>query len=371
MSGPLSGLRVIDLTTVIAGPFATQILGDMGAEIVKVEPPQGDIMRAPGPARSPGMGAAFLNCNRNKTSLCLDLKDPADLARLVALIGGADVFVHNMRMNAARRLGLDPETLGARFPRLIYCGIVGYGQDGPHRDRPAYDDIIQAASGWAALTADADTPPRYAPTIVADKTAGLFAVSAITAALLHRERSGDGQAIEVPMFEVMVSFLAVEHLAGMSFVPPEGPCGYDRLLSPWRRPYRAADGYVAVMPYTSSHWHAFFMAAGRPDWAADPVLADDQRRAAAIGTLYERLAECLAGRSVSDWIEVLEALEIPCSRVNRFDDLAGDPHVLATGLFVEAEHPTEGRLRSVRPPIRFSRTPCAIRSLAPQRQAAR
>ncbi|WBU63642.1 CaiB/BaiF CoA transferase family protein [Paracoccus aerodenitrificans] len=365
MTGPLSGLTVLDLTTVIAGPYATQMLGDMGAEIIKIEGPAGDIMRAPGPARSAGMGAAFLNCNRNKENLCLDLKKPADLARLAELLSEADVFVHNMRMKAARRLRLDPETLADRYPRLVYCAITGFGQDGPYRDRPAYDDIIQAASGWASLAADADEAPSYAPTIVADKTAGLHAVSAITAALFHRERTGEGQAIEVPMFEAMVSFLAIEHLAGQSFVPSKGPCGYSRLLTPWRRPYRAADGYIAVMPYTASHWSAFFQASDRADWAADPALADDAERAASIGQLYERLADCLKSRTVGEWVSLLDQLQIPCSPVNRLDDLPGDEHVRATGLFLPVDHPTEGEMITVRPPVRFSRTPCSIRTLAP------
>lgn len=365
MLGPLSGIRIIDLTTVIAGPYATQMLGDMGADVIKIESPVGDIMRAPGPARSPGMGAAFLNCNRNKDSICLDLKNSNDLSRLFDLIAEADVFIHNMRMNAARRLALDPEALNKRFPRLVYCAITGFGQDGPYRDRPAYDDIIQAISGWAALSSDPDEPPRYAPTIVADKTAGLHAVSAITAALLHRERTGQGQAIEVPMFEVMVSFLAVEHLAGKSFLPAEGPSGYNRLLNPWRRPYRAADGFIAVMPYTAAHWKSFFNAAGRPDWADDPVLTDDGQRAASVGQLYKRLSECVAHKSVAEWGELLGKLDIPFSPVNRLDELEGDPHVQATDLFQKVEHPTEGKMVVVRPPVRFSRTPCSIRRLAP------
>lgn len=369
MAGPLAGIRILDLTTVIAGPFATQMLGDLGAQVIKVEAPGGDIMRAPGPARSPGMGAAFLNCNRNKDLVTLDLKDPGDHARLMEEIAGADVFVHNMRMAAARRLGLDAETLGPRFPRLIYCAIVGFGQDGPYRDRPAYDDIIQAASGWAGLMPGTDGP-AYAPTIVADKTAGLFAVSAITSALFERERSGQGQAVEVPMFESMVSFLAVEHLAGLSFIPPEGPAGYQRLLTPWRRPYRAADGYIAVMPYSGAHWQAFFRAAGREDWATEPALTDDRARAAMIATLYERLASLLQSRKVQDWLDLLEPLQIPCSRVNRFEDLARDPHVQATGLFCETDHPSEGRMLTVRPPLRFSRSRCQIRNLA-SRQAPR
>lgn len=360
-AGPLDGVRVIDLTTVVAGPYATQMLGDLGAEVTKIEPPGGDIMRAPGPARHPGMGAAFLNCNRNKRSLSLDLRSEAGRARLREMVQGADVLVHNMRMAAARRAGLDAERLLALNPRLVHCAIVGFGQDGPYRDRPAYDDIIQAAAGWAGLSPE----PAYAPTIVADKTTGLFAVSAITAALYHRAQTGEGQAVEVPMFEAMVAFLAVEHLGGLSFRPPEGPAGYDRVLSPHRRPYATADGHVAVMPYTEAHWRAFFRAAGRPDWAEDPRLGSGPARAAAVGELYARLAELLPTRTTTAWLALLEPLQIPCSAVNRMADLPADPHLAAVGLFQPVVHPTEGAMLAVRPPLRFSRTPAGIVCLAP------
>lgn len=367
MPGPLDGIKIVDLTTVIAGPYATQTLGDMGADVLKVEPPGGDIMRAPGPARSPGMGAAFLNCNRNKHSIALDMKSPEDLAHLRALIAHADIFIHNMRMEAARRYGLDPETLLAGHPRLIYCAIVGFGQDGPYRDRPAYDDVIQAASGWAALAERSGDAPAYAPTIVADKTTALFAVGAINAALYHRAVTGEGQAIEVPMFEAMVSFLAVEHLGGRSFAPALGPSGYSRVLSRHRRPYRTADGFIAVMPYTAAHWHALFQAAGREDWAAEPALSDGAARAAMIDTLYERLAECLLHRPSAEWLAILDRIDVPCSAINTLDDLLDDPHLKATGFFETVEHPTEGRLVTTKPPIRFSRTPCAITKQAPSR----
>lgn len=366
MAGPLQGIKVVDLTTVIAGPYATQMLGDMGADILKVEPPSGDIMRAPGPARSPGMGAAFLNCNRNKRSIGLDLKRPDDVAQLLALIDGADVFIHNMRTKAAERAGLDHAALLARHPRLIHCAIVGFGQDGPYRDRPAYDDVIQAAAGWAGLEQQAGREPRYAPTIVADKTTALFAVGAINAALYHRAISGEGQAVEIPMFEAMASFLMVEHLAGRSFVPPMGPTGYSRVLSPNRKPYRTADGYVAVMPYTGAHWRAFFRAAGREDWAGEAALGQDAARAAMIDTLYERLALCLAERSSADWLGLLQNIEVPCAPVNTIDDLLEDPHLKATGFFQESEHPTEGTILGIRPPVRFSKTPCSSDGPVPQ-----
>lgn len=367
MPGPLDGIKIVDLTTVIAGPYATQTLGDMGADVLKVEPPGGDIMRAPGPARSPGMGAAFLNCNRNKRSIALDMKSAGDLARLRELVADADIFIHNMRMEAARRNGLDPETLLARHPRLIYCAIVGFGQDGPYRDRPAYDDVIQAASGWAALAERSGDAPAYAPTIVADKTTALFAVGAINAALYHRAVSGEGQAIEVPMFEAMVSFLAVEHLGGRSFEPALGPSGYSRVLSQHRRPYRTADGFIAAMPYTAAHWHALFEAAGREDWATEPALSDGAARAAMIDTLYERLAECLLHRTSAEWLAILDRIDVPCSAINTLDDLLDDPHLKATGFFETVEHPEEGRLVTTKPPIRFSRTPCAITKQAPSR----
>lgn len=364
MPGPLAGVRVLDLSSVIAGPYATQILGDMGAEVIKVEPPQGDIMRAAGPERSPGMGAAFLNCNRNKTSLVLDLKDETDLARLHELAAQSDVVVQNMRPSAAARLGIGWENLREANPRLIYCGIVGYGQDGPYRDRPAYDDVIQAAAGWSALQHTVTGEHGYAPTIAADKTTALYAVAAINAALLHRAHSGQGQYVEVPMFEVMASFLLVEHLGGRTFVPPEGPAGYARLLSKHRRPYPTRDGHLSVLPYTATHWRRFFEAAGRPDWANDPRLVDSGARAAAIDELYARVAACLPEKDSAVWMELLGAADIPCSPVNSVDDLLADEHLAAVGFFTPASHPSEGEILTVRPPVRFSETPCAVRSLA-------
>jgi crotonobetainyl-CoA:carnitine CoA-transferase CaiB-like acyl-CoA transferase len=366
MPGPLAGIRIVDLSSVIAGPFATQMLAEMGAEVIKVEPPAGDIMRAPGPARSDRMGAAFLNCNKGKTSLVLDLKQPADRETLDALLGTADVLVHNMRMQAAARLGLTEATLRLAHPRLIYCAIVGFGQDGPYRDRPAYDDVVQAASGWAALEAQAGGEPRYAPTIAADKTTSLYVVGAINAALFHRERTGEGQAIEVPMFESIVSFLAVEHLAGLTFRPPLGPSGYTRILSKHRRPYRTSDGWIAVLPYNANHWRAFFRAAGREDWASEEALGSDTARAAMIGTLYERLSACLPEATTAEWLTRLEALDIPCTRVNRLEDLLEDRHLVATGFFEAIDHPTEGPLLQTRPPVKFSRTPSEATLVAPR-----
>lgn len=365
MAGPLAGITVLDLSTVIAGPYATQILGDMGADIIKIEPPQGDIMRAAGPARHPGMGAAYLNCNRNKTSLTLDLKDAIARARLIEMVRGADVFIHNMRTAACERLGLSHQALLALNPRLVYCAIVGYGQDGPYRDRPAYDDIIQAAAGWAGLELATGDAPRYAPTIVADKTTSLYAVGAINAALFSRERSGEGQYVEVPMFEVMASYLLVEQMGGMTFEPPLGPSGYSRLQSKHRHPYATRDGYISVMPYNGEHWVRFFTAAGDPAMAADPRLHDGAQRAAAIDELYEKLATLLPCRSTGDWLNILHAADIPCSAVNTVESLLQDAHLRAVNFFVPVEHPSEGAILAIKPPIHFSKTPCQLRHPSP------
>jgi len=271
-----------------------------------------------------------------------------------------------MRASAIERLGLGYEQVRARNPRLIYAAIVGYGQDGPYRDRPAYDDVIQAEAGWADLHARTGGEPRYAPTIVADKTTGLYTVAAINAVLLARAATGLGQSVEIPMFETMVSFLAVEHLAGRSFRPPLGGTGYNRLLSDHRRPYRTRDGHVCVMPYTAAHWRAFFKAAGREEWAADPALGSDTARAAMIGTLYERLAACLPMEATDHWLTLLRRIDVPCARVNSIDDLMTDEHLTAVGFFQPIEHPSEGAIVNVRPPIRFSETPSGPASPAPR-----
>lgn len=354
MAGPLHQIKVLDLSTVIAGPYAGHILGDLGAEVIKIEAPGGDIMRAAGPARSPGMGAAFLNCNHGKAIRPLDLKDPGQREDFMALVAQSDVVLLNMRMAAARRLGLDPEALRAANPRLVYCIIVGYGQDGPYRDRPAYDDVIQAEAGWAELHARAGDAPRYAPTIAADKITALYAVAAINAALVARAASGVGATVEVPMFEVMASFLAVEHLAGLTFVPPLGGSGYARVLSPHRRPYATADGHICVMPYSGRHWQAFFSAIGREDWANDPDLQSDAARSAMVGALYARLDACLPQRTTAQWLEMLRALDIPCAPVNTLDALLDDAHLKVVGLFEATDHPTEGRVLRVRSPLRYS-----------------
>ncbi|KCB23763.1 CaiB/BaiF CoA transferase family protein [Bordetella hinzii] len=371
MAGPLQGVRVVDMTSVAMGPYATQILGDMGAEVIKVEAPQGDVFRSSAPAAHAGMGPAYLNLNRNKFSVTLDAKAPADRERLLALIAGADVFVSNVRAAALARLGLDAATLCARHPRLIHCSAVGFGQDGPYAAQPAFDDIIQAMSGLADLQGRNSGAPAYVNTILADKVAGLTLAYAIPMALYERERSGQGQALEVPMFETMVSFTLAEHLSGHSFVPPRGPMGYSRVLSPQRRPYRTRDGYLALLPYTDAQWRRFFALAQRPELAEDARYVDAAARARNVDALYQDLADIVAGRDTEAWLALLAGADIPHSRVNTPQALFDDPHLRATGFFRQVEHPTEGRLVTTAIPVRFSRTPGGIRRLAPRQDADR
>lgn len=365
--GPLDGIRVVDLTSVGMGPYATQILGDMGADVIKIESPEGDLFRHAAPYRHPGMGAAYLNLNRNKRSIVLNLKQENDLQILHGLVAKADVFVYSVRPQATRKLGLGYEAFCETNPRLIYCGVYGFSEEGPYAGRPAFDDIIQAMSGLAALQGQNNPDgPRYVNTIVADKTAGLTAAWAIAMALFERERSGRGQAIEVPMFETLVSFNLIEHLAGESFRPAVGAMGYERVLSPHRRPYRTKDGYIAVLPYTNRHWQSFFAIAGKPALAADPRFADPSSRSLNVGELYSILAASLAERTTAEWTKLLREADIPMTPVLTPQDLLDDPHLQQTGFFREEDHPSEGPIRTMAIPVRFSRTPGSIRRLAPQ-----
>ncbi|MBU0723880.1 MAG: CoA transferase [Alphaproteobacteria bacterium] len=371
-TGALAGIRVLDLTSVILGPYATQILGDHGADIIKVEAPEGDVLRGTGPARNPGMGAIFLNSNRNKRSLVLDLKQPAARDALLRLVAGADVFVHSLRPKAIARLGFDYAAVRAANPSIIYCSAWGFGSGGPYADRPAYDDIIQAMSGVADLARrQSGTPePAYAPTVLADKTVGQSVANALLAALLHRERTGRGQEVEVPMFENLSAFMLLEHLAGAVFMPEpgeaEGEMGYQRLLAPHRRPYRTSDGFVTVLPYTTKQWRSFFLLAGQPEMAEDSRITDPGLRSRSIGDLYGLIADLMPARSTADWLAALEEADIPAARVNSLEDMLDDPHLQATGFFQEMAHPSEGRLRALAPASRLSDSPQAIHCGAPR-----
>jgi crotonobetainyl-CoA:carnitine CoA-transferase CaiB-like acyl-CoA transferase len=363
-SGPLAGIRIVDMTSVGMGPYASQILGDMGATVIKVESPDGDVFRHAAPARHPTMGAAFLNLNRNKHFITLNLKVTDDLLKLKDLIGEADVFVSNVRPQSLKRLGLDYGSLCSPNPRLIYCGAYGYSEMGPYAGQPAFDDIIQAKSGMADFQGvNSASGPQYVNTILADKVAGLTIAYTIPMALYEREKSGLGQAIEVPMFETLVSFLAVEQLAGQTFIPSLGSAGYSRVMSPHRKPYRTLDGYIALLPYTTGQWLRFFTLAGREDLARESKYADMSGRSANIDELYETLAAIVATRTTAQWLELLRDADIPHSEIVPFDALFEDKHLKATGLFYTYEHPTEGKLRGVGIPTRFSRTPGSIRSI--------
>ncbi len=367
MAGPLAGIRIIDLTAVAMGPYATQILGDMGADVIKVESPDGDVFRQAAPFRHKGMGAAFLNLNRNKRSISLDLKRAEDRQIVVDLVRGADVFVYNVRPQSMRALQLDYDTLRKVNPRIIYCGTYGFSEGGPHAGRPAFDDIIQGMSGLAALQGkNSDSGPRYVNTIIADKITGLVACYAIAMALYERERSGLGQEIEVPMFESMVSFNLIEHLAGETFRPAVGPMGYDRVLSPHRRPYRTRNGHIGLLPYTTAQWKRFFDVAGRPDLAADARVADPVTRSQHINELYAILAEVVAERTTEEWLEVLANADVPVTRIMTLEELLREEHLERTGFFRGETHASEGEIRTIGIPVRFSRTPGDIRRQAPR-----
>ena len=348
----LKGIRVIEIGAVVLGPYAGKILADLGAEVIKVEPPEGDIARAAHP-QGPGGGALFVNNNRNKRMLAIDLKQPEGRAAFARLIATADVLLHNMRADAAERLGIGFEAAAALNPRIIHCAAIGFGQRGLYRDRPAFDDIIQAASGVAGLAMHHGDDPRFMPTIVADKVAALHATYGILAALVARERGHEGAIqVEVPMFEAMVAFLMNEHLSGATFAE-DGKPGYPRVLSANRRPYRTADGWIAVMPYTAEQWRRFLTEIGRADITEEPWFADPRARQARIEALYALLADSLPKRTTAAWIEALSARDIPCSRIATPEDLLRDLHLQEIGFFdVPTSYP-EGIARSIPQPVRF------------------
>jgi crotonobetainyl-CoA:carnitine CoA-transferase CaiB-like acyl-CoA transferase len=364
--GALDGVRVIDMTTVLFGPYGTQWLGDMGADVIKVEGLEGDSTRNTGPARHPGMAAVFLGTNRNKRSICIDVKRPEGLEVVKSLIATADIFVTNVRPNAVRRLGLDYASVQGLNPRLVYCKAVGYGQDGPYAAYPAFDDTIQAMSGGAALQAEFSGEPQYVGAAIADKASGIMLALAMVAALRHAERTGAGQEVEVPMFEAMVSFNLVEHLFGATFVPPQGKPRYPRVVSKFRRPYRTLDGHVAVVPYNDAQWTKFFKLIGRPELMQEPRFSTMAQRTSNIDALYELLADEIATRTTAEWLDLLREADIPAVPVKSLADLVeGDPHLQATGFLRQVEHPTEGAMLTAASPLRMSVSPSGLRRHAP------
>ncbi len=366
MTGPLSGIRILDLTAVVAGPFATQMLADMGADVIKIETPEGDAPRHTGPSRSPGMAALFMGLNRGKRSLVLDLKVEGARAALWRLLATADVLVHSMRPQKMEKLGFDPNTVCARHPRLVYAALHGYRDGGPYSGQPAYDDVIQGQSGIAALMSEIAGEPRYAPMILADKTCALAITGAVCAALFARERSGRGQFVEIPMFEQMVSFVLGEHLFGHAFVPPLAPLGYTRVLASWRRPYKTKDGYLCMMAYTQAHWQKFWSAVGRPELHHDPRFDSIATRAQNIVALYELAGSCIAGKITDEWLTLLRDLEIPAARMSSLDEVMTDPQLAATGFFKRADHPSEGQILFTDLPVRFDGLSTTAERLQPR-----
>lgn len=357
MAGPLAGVRVLDLTTVLVGPYCTQILAEMGAEVLKVEAPEGDVVRLIGPARHPGMGCMFLTVNRGKRSIALDLKRPEGRDAALRLARRADVLVTNIRPRAMARLGLDYDAVRAANGRIVYASVLGYGQDGPYAAQPAYDDLMQGAAGIAALNGrgEEDAAPRYVPLAMADRITGLAAVGAINAALLHRERTGEGQRVEVPMFETMAGFVLGDHLGGRVFDPPLDAGGYARLLSPGRRPYRTRDGHVCTMIYNDRQWRSFCAAAGLPDLVSeDPRFASHATRTENIDAILAMLERVFAERDTAEWVRLLETADLPVAPVHTLESIVRDPHLSASGFFEPEEHPTEGRLVRMAPAARFS-----------------
>lgn len=353
--GPLDGVTVVDLTSTFMGPYCTVTLAQFGARVIKVEPPGGDILRGVGDTDGNGLGPVFLNANTGKESLVLDLRDDADHRRLMRLVEQVDVVAHNRPAGSDERLGIDYESLRAVNPAVIVCAMRGYGAGGPYGTDPAYDDVIQAASGLAA-TQTGSGDPQFVRTPISDKVTGMLAAGAICAALVERAGSGRGQEVEVPMFETMVQFLLVEQQGGYVFDPPRGDAGYPRTASPFRRPYRTRDGLVGVLPYTDAHWRALFEVFDAGDRAADPRFASIAGRSRHIDELYEWLDGALAGYSTAEAVELVRGAKVPIMPVNGVADLFDDPHLDAVGFFRHSEHPQLGALRQARSPVRFSRS---------------
>lgn len=361
-SGPLAGIKIIDMSSVVLGPFATLLLGDLGADVIKVETGQsgkaGDLMRYAGHSPTGDLGPIYTNLNRNKKSVQLDAKSETGKAALRALLEEADVFFHNVRMAGMRRLGLDYESVRQINSDIVYVHCAGFGADGPYAARQAYDDLIQGASGFAALNAmRSGHDPEYAPSLVADKTVGLFATYATLAALFHRQRTGQGQFVSVPMLESFTFFNLVENLYGETFLPGNGKLAYSRSINANRKPYRTKDGYIGLVPYSDKQWETFFEMGGRTGVFEDPRFSTYQARTENITELYAIIGEVALLKTTDEWLALLDAANIPAMRYNQMADVLLDPHLEAVGFFETREHPQAGPYRSMKHPVTFSQTP--------------
>lgn len=356
MTGPLVGIRVVDMTTILMGPYAAQLLGDMGADVIKVEAPSGDLVRELGPMQHPQMGALYLHVNRSKRGLVLDLKQPAGLEAVKKLIATADVLLYNVRPQAMARLGLGYDEVKKVNPRLLYVGTFGFGQEGPYAAKPAFDDLIQGAIGLPSLIKQAGSDvPRYVPSNIVDRTVGLYAVSSLCAALFHREKTGRGQKIDIPMFETMISHLLSDHIGGQTFDPPNGPPGYPRLLASERRPYKTADGFVCAVIYSDKQWASFFKTIGRSEiFENDPRFLNLTVRTQHINDLQALAAKIFLERTTNVWLELLDKADIPTMPLHTLETIFDDPHLNAVNMFVWEDHPTEGRVRRVAVPTTWT-----------------
>ncbi|WP_340589020.1 CoA transferase [Erythrobacter alti] len=361
-TGPLAGIRVVDLTAMVFGPYATQIMADLGAEVIKVEQPGGDATRFINAGPTEDLGGVFTNVNRGKKSVELDLRSEAHCKALRKLIAGADVFIHSMRGKAMDKLGFSYDAVKAIKSDIVYTNCYGYSRRGPDGDKPAYDDTIQAECGIPHVQGLMNGEPGFAATIMADKIAGLHALYATLAALFHRAQTGEGQEVEVGMFEAMSSFMLVEHASGKLFDPPLGPAHYHRAVSKNRRPYKTKDGYIAALVYNDKHWNAF-MGALRPEWQSEEF-DTLKKRAKHIDRIYGLLGETFAGRTTQDWLDFLTPLQIPCARVKATDDLFDDAHLNAIGFFEEVDSDV-GVIRYPGVPTWFSQTPGKVAGPTP------
>ncbi|MGH8618866.1 MAG: CaiB/BaiF CoA transferase family protein [Burkholderiales bacterium] len=362
MNGPLHGVRVLDLTAIVLGPTATATLAELGADVIKVESPDGDSLRRAGPARHAGMGAPFLNLNRNKRSLAIDLRQDAGRAAFLALLRTVDVLTYNLRPASMARLGLGYEQVRALRPGIIYCGMYGYAEDGPYAGRPAYDDLIQGLAALPSLETGPDGTPRYLSVPVVDRVTALSAAFSVASALFQRERTGQGQAIEIPMFETMAAFMLDTHMGGLTFDPPAGPPGYQRLLAPERRPHRTRDGWLCLLCYTPQHWRAFFDLVGRSELKTDTRFADAEAIARHQSVLLPIVAVAMAQETSATWLERLAHAGIPAARLHTVESLVDDEHLRQTGFVTFREHPTEGRIRTLGTATRWAGgTPVAQR----------
>ena len=365
--GPLSGVRVLDLTTVVMGPYATQILADFGADVIKVEPPEGDVMRYAWPFRNPGMGSIFLNTNRNKRSVVLNLKEPAALRAFLLLIEKSDVLVYNVRPQAMARLKLSYEEVKKVNPKIIYVGCFGYSQRAPKAARAAYDAMLHGAVGspWL-LHQQGAREPRYAPMIVADRSTGQQVASAVSAALYYREKSGKGQRVDVPMYEHLLQMILGDHLGGLTFDPPHGDPGYHRILAPDRRPYETKDGYICALIYNDKQWKAFLAIIGQPELLKSEKYASQEARSRNYAEAYAFVAAEMRKKTTAEWVAALERGDIPVQRMNSLDDIVADPHLAAIGYLKSVEHPSEGRLKSLAVPSEWSESAPGYRRHAPR-----